>query len=297
MTQNLQESLFNKYLARISPIRKEPTMSATIHHASGTLHVPEDTLADWPSAQFASTQERGIVVKALGLELTSVFQPIFASDAQTIIGEEGLLRASIRRKAMSPADVFKSASRGECLVAFDRLCRSLHLMNHLAGPQKGKTLFLNVHPELLITVEKQHGEAFERILQDQGLKPSDVVLEILESAISDAQEADLTHAVENYRQRGYRIAIDDYGQKNANLCRLLSLSPDIVKLDKVLIHATDNNSKAQRLLGQLVEMLHDLDSQVVIEGIESAEQLAIAQESGADFFQGYFLAEPRYLNT
>jgi EAL domain-containing protein (putative c-di-GMP-specific phosphodiesterase class I) len=291
MIQNLQESLFNKYLARISPIRKEYTMPVPIHHASGTLHVPEDTLADWPSAQFAYTQERGIVVKALGLELTSVFQPIFAANAQTIIGAEGLLRASIRRKAISPEEVFKSAARGECLVAFDRLCRSLHLMNHLAGPHK--TLFLNVHPELLIAVEKQHGEAFERILQDQGLKPSDVVLEILESAIPDAQEADLSRAVANYRQRGYRIAIDDYGQKNANLCRLLSLSPDIVKLDKVLIHATDH--KAQRLLSQLVEMLHGVDSQVVIEGIESAAQLAIAQESGADFLQGYFLAEPRYL--
>ncbi|MFC7418636.1 EAL domain-containing protein [Iodobacter arcticus] len=269
-------------------------MSATIHHASGTLHVPEDTLADWPSAQFAYTKERGIVVKALGLELTSVFQAIFAVDAQTIIGEEGLLRASIRRKAISPEEVFKSASRGECLVAFDRLCRSLHLMNHLAGPQKGQTLFLNVHPELLITVEKQHGETFERILQDQGLKPGNVVLEIIEAAIPDAQEADLIRAVRNYRQRGYRIALDDYG--HANLSRLLSLAPEIVKLDKALIHAAEGNSKAQRLLSQLVEMLHGIESQVVIEGIESAKQLAIAKESGADFLQGYFLAEPKYLN-
>jgi EAL domain-containing protein (putative c-di-GMP-specific phosphodiesterase class I) len=294
MIQNLQESLFNKDLARISPTRKEPTMPVPIRHASGTLHVPEDTLADWPSAQFAATPERGIVVKALGLELTSVFQPIFAADAQTIIGEEGLLRASIRLKAMAPAEVFKSASRGECLVAFDRLCRSLHLMNHLAGSQKDKTLFLNVHPELLIAVEKQHGEAFERILLDQGLKPADVVLEILESDIPKAQEAELNHAVQNYRQRGYRIAIDHYGEHNANLSRLLSLSPDIVKLDKVFIHATDK--KAQRLLKQLVKLLHELDSQVVIEGIENAAQLAIAQASGADFLQGYFLAEPRYLN-
>ena len=271
--------------------------SVPVRHATGILHVPADTLADWPTAQFGFTKERGIVVKALGLELTSVFQSIFDAKSQRVIGEEGLLRASIRRKAMAPEEVFKSATRGECLVAFDRLCRSLHLMNYLAGPRRGQTLFLNVHPELLIAVEKQHGEAFERILQDQGLKPADVVLEILESAIPGAQEDDLTRAVQNYRQRGYRIAIDDYGQKNANLSRLLSLSPEIVKLDKVLIHAAAAEPKARRLLGQLVEMLHGTGSQVVIEGIETAEQRAIATESGADFLQGYFLAEPRYFNS
>ncbi|AZN37130.1 hypothetical protein [Iodobacter ciconiae] len=77
-------------------------MPVPVHHPSGTLHVPEDTLADWPSARFASTQEREIVPKALGLGLTSVFQPIFTANAQTIIGKEGLLRASIRCKAISP---------------------------------------------------------------------------------------------------------------------------------------------------------------------------------------------------
>ncbi|WP_164521498.1 EAL domain-containing protein [Iodobacter ciconiae] len=143
-------------------------------------------------------------------------------------------------------------------------------------------------------LKKQHGEAFERILQDQGLRPADVVLEVLESAISDAHETDLTHALQNYRQRGDRIALDNYS--HASLYRLLPLSPDIAKLDKAFIHATDNNSKAQQLLGQQVKMLHGLDSQVVIEGIENTAQLTIAQESGADFLQGYFLAEPEYLD-
>ncbi|MBY0445322.1 MAG: EAL domain-containing protein [Burkholderiales bacterium] len=267
-----------------------------IKHRDGVISVPQGTLNDWPMAQFASTKDRGIVVKALGLELTSAFLAVFDANTQKIIGEEALLRASIRRKALSAADVFKSALAGDCLVEFDRLCRSLHLMNHLAGSNTHRTLFLNVYPELLMSSGTQHIEAFERILQDQGLSPADIVLEIFEATIPAEQTALLAQAIKNYRARGYRIAVDDYGFLNSNLSRLLTLSPEIVKLDRVVMNNISQASSPQALLCQFVKRLHDMGSQVVIEGINSAEQLELAQESGADMLQGYFLSEPRYLN-
>jgi EAL domain-containing protein (putative c-di-GMP-specific phosphodiesterase class I) len=269
-----------------------------IKHRDGMISVPQGTLNDWPMAQFASTKDRGIVVKALGLELTSAFLAVFDASGQQIIGEEALLRASIRRKALSAADVFKSAQGGDCLVEFDRLCRSLHLMNHLAGSNTHRTLFLNVYPELLMSSGTQHIEAFERILQDQGLSPADIVLEIFESTVPAEHAPHLAQAIKNYRARGYRIAIDDYGFLDSNLSRLLSLSPEIVKLDRVVINAISREpaKKAQELLCLFVKRLHDMGSQVVIEGINSAEQLMLAQDSGADMLQGYFLSEPRYIN-
>ncbi len=269
-----------------------------IKHRDGIISVPQGTLNDWPMAQFSSTKDRGIVVKALGLELTSAFLAVFDAQTQQIMGEEALLRASIRRKALSAADVFKSAQGGDCLVEFDRLCRSLHLMNHLAGSNTHRTLFLNVYPELLMSSGTQHIEAFERILQDQGLSPADIVLEIFESTVPAGQTAHLAQAIKNYRARGYRIAVDDYGFLNSNLSRLLTLNPEIVKLDRVVMNTISKEppEQAQQLLCQFVERLHDMGSKVVIEGINSAEQLVLAQESGADMLQGYFLSEPRYLN-
>ncbi|AZN37128.1 EAL domain-containing protein [Iodobacter ciconiae] len=269
-----------------------------IKHRNGVISVPQGTLNDWPMAQFASTKDRGIVVKALGLELTSAFLAVFDTHTLQIIGEEALLRASIRRKALSAADVFKSAQSGGCLVEFDRLCRSLHLMNHLAGPNQRRTLFLNVYPELLMSSGIQHIEAFERILQDQGLSPADIVLEIFESTIPEGQISRLAQAIKNYRARGYQIAVDDYGFLSSNLSRLLALSPEIVKLDRVVINqlSQEHPVQAQKFLCQFVNRLHDMGSQVVIEGINSAEHLRLARESGANMLQGYFLSEPRYLN-
>ena len=269
----------------------------SVKHRDGILHIPQDTLNDWPMAQFANTKDRGIVVKALGLELTSAFLSIFDAQSQQIIGEEALLRASVRRKALATSEVFKSAQGGDCLVEFDRLCRSLHLMNHLAGPYPKRTLFLNVYPELLMSTGEQHADAFERILQDQGLSPKDIVWEIFESTVLPDQTARLAKAIKSYRERGYRIAIDDYGFLNSNLSRLLTLSPEIVKLDRIVINAISKEPLAQELLCQFVERLHDNGSLVVIEGINSAEQLTLAQASGADMMQGYFLSEPRHLSS
>lgn len=260
---------------------------------AGPLQIPADTLAAWPRARFSEREAQGIVVNALGYVLTSAFQPLFDRTLQQPVAEEALLRASCRNKAIGPDRVFASAMQSACLVNFDRLCRALHLMNFVAFGPVNKTLFLNVHPELLIEVRQQHGEVFERILHDQGRKPGDVVMEVLEAAVPENREQELAEAIANYRQRGYRVAIDDFGRHHANFDRLWRLSPDIVKLDRHLIALASREDRVRRSLPILVKLLHELEAEVVIEGIETQAQLDIALDSGSDYFQGYFLAEPR----
>lgn len=262
---------------------------------AGLLRVPADTLAAWPAARFGHGLPQGITVNALGFLLTSAFQPLLDRDLNVPFGEEALLRGSCRNKAINPERIFESATQSNCLVDFDRLCRTLHLMNFVAYGPKDRVLFLNVHPELLIAVQQRHGEVFERILREQGRRPEDVVLEVLEAAIPEHREQALVEAVANYRQRGYRVAIDDFGRHHANFDRLWRLSPDIVKLDRNLIELAESTPKVRRSLPKLVDLLHELEARVVIEGIETRAQLEIAQDSGSDFFQGYFLGEPRFI--
>ena len=93
-------------------------------------------------------------------------------------------------------------------------------------------LFLNVHPKLLVSVNA-HGQVFERILHAHSVPTHKVVIEIAENAV-DADKP-LLEAVGNYRDRGYHIAIDDFGGRRSNLDRLWKLAPDYVKLDISLI--------------------------------------------------------------
>ncbi len=136
---------------------------------------------------------------------------------------------------------------------------------------------------------------FERVLHTVNWQPQRIVLEIVEDEIAQGEVNRVRDAVDNYRRVGYRIAIDDFGSRHANLDRLWQLEPDIVKLDRVLIAQAVESPKLRRALPRLVQLLHELETLVVVEGIETADQQQLALDAGADLLQGFHLGEPRPL--
>lgn len=227
----------------------------------------------------------------IGLDLSSVFQPIIDLQRNKPLGFEALLRASdAHGKSISPPIAFRQAEIAEQLVKFDRLCRTLHTLNYLNMGRKEGRLFLNVHPELLAAVSS-HGRVFERVLHNHAVPTDSVVIEINEAAVT--QEEQLSYAIANYRERGYRIAIDDFGKEHSNLDRLWKLSPEYVKLDGGIIQQAESNDRLQRILPKLVEIIRDLGSEVIVEGIETATQLELAKQVGVHLVQGYLLGKPR----
>ncbi|MEI7455382.1 MAG: EAL domain-containing protein [Nitrosomonadales bacterium] len=226
----------------------------------------------------------------IGLQLASVFQPIFDLQKNIPLGYEALLRARDHKgNAIAPPAAFLQAESAERLVKFDRLCRTLHTLNFLNMGTGNGLLFLNVHPELLVAVNA-HGKVFEHVLHQHQVPTHDVVIEIHESAVSE--EKLLATAIANYRDRGYKIAIDDFGKEHSNLERLWTLSPEYVKLDGGIIQQAVVNSRLQRILPKLVEIIRDLGAQVIIEGVETGEQLELARFSGIHLIQGYLLGSP-----
>ena len=236
--------------------------------------------------------QRGLVCNFLGLWLNSAFQPIIDATSGKPFADEALLRASTAGdSAVSVLHAFNLADADGKLVEFDRLLRTLHLLNHLNTPLSNELLFLNVHPNVLATVQN-HGATFEHILGFYGVSPSRVVIEIVENAVED--ERQLIRAVKNYHDHGYKIAIDDYGSGNSNLLRVFELQPEFVKLDGELIRQAEHKPALQRVIRGLVDMFHDSGAQVVVEGIETQPQLDIARNAGADLLQGYHLGRPAF---
>jgi EAL domain-containing protein (putative c-di-GMP-specific phosphodiesterase class I) len=226
----------------------------------------------------------------IGLQLASVFQPIFNVEQDVAMGYEALLRAfDAKGNALSPPAAFHQAEVAERLVKFDRLCRTLHTLNYLNMGNRNSLLFLNVHPELLVAVNS-HGKIFEHVLHQQHVPTHDVVIEINESAVID--EKLLAAAITNYRERGYQIAIDDFGKEHSNLERLWTLVPEYVKLDGSIIEQAVVNERLQRILPRLVDIIRDLGSEVIIEGVETQAQFDLARHAGVNLIQGYLLGRP-----
>jgi EAL domain-containing protein (putative c-di-GMP-specific phosphodiesterase class I) len=231
-----------------------------------------------------------IVGHFIGLELKSVFQPIYDTRARKPFGHEALLRASdAKGEAVAPPRAFEHAEIAGQLIKFDRVCRTLHTLNFLNLSADRGMLFLNVHPQLLVTVNS-HGKVFERVLHDYSISPSQVVIEIQESAVK--QEELLEYAIQNYRARGYKIALDNFGREHTRLDRVWSLAPDYVKLDGGILFRAASNTRLQKVLPTLVEMIHNLGGQAIFEGVETSEQLELANHAGTSLVQGYLLGRP-----
>lgn len=240
--------------------------------------------------QFADHGAQGLFDR---LRLHSVFQPLFSTAGGAPCAFEALLRVQDEDgRAISPVDAFRIPDSAEEIVYFDRLCRMVHVVNFMthAGHSQGK-LYLNIDARHLTSVRSGvHGAAFEALLRHAGLAPQRVVLEILESGVEDFDL--LRDAVRAYQQRGFEVALDDFGSQASNFDRLWRLSPNIVKLDRSLLLQAQSNPRAKFVLPKLVEILHDLDAKVVCEGIETPAQWRIARQAGVDLVQGFLFARP-----
>lgn len=118
-----------------------------------------------------------------------------------------------------------------------------------------------------------------------------IVLEITEhSAVDDF--AALSDAVADLRRRGLRLAVDDAGAGYSGLQQILQLRPDLIKLDRSLIHGIGNDPSRRALAAALTLFARETGSHIVAEGVETDAELAMLRALGVETVQGYLLGRP-----
>lgn len=224
------------------------------------------------------------------LTLTSHFQPIFGVGLRRCVAYEGLLNATnVQGQPTSPETVFALSASHQEELYLDWLCRALHLRNFANVGNPGDMVFLNAYPEAAIE-DPHHPLVFGDMIRHYGVDPSAVVVEILETGVSD--EAKLIDAAQLYRQLGCRVAIDDFGIGYSNFDRLWRLKPDFVKIDRSVTASAVRDAQARLVLANMVKLIHECGAQVIVEGIETREQATLAIDVGTDYVQGYYFARP-----
>lgn len=227
--------------------------------------------------------------QASGLpRIESAFQPILSLAHGLPIGYEALLRASERGVPCPPERAFDIARASGRYAEYERACARCHVARFARLAEPESVLFLNVHPDVLVDPRDSAGLVAD--LAASGVAPSRIVLEILE-ARQEATAA-LADAVTRLREHGFLIALDDFGAGLTNLGRVWDLRPDVVKLDRELICKAVSSYRNARSLLRLVDLLHDIGTFIVVEGIETREQALLSLDCDADFVQGYYFAMP-----
>ncbi|CAB3675469.1 bifunctional diguanylate cyclase/phosphodiesterase [Paraburkholderia rhynchosiae] len=219
--------------------------------------------------------------------LTSHFQPLFSLSHQKQVGFEALLRGELDDGTLLPPAVLFAPKPSGDEGVLDRASHAVHLANARRSLPAGDWLFLNILPATFVA--EGYAGQLAAIVRRVGLAPEQVILEILESRGGSVDE--MSRVATSYREHGFLIAVDDFGAGQSNLDRLLRIRPDIVKLDGELIRATGHGT-GQPILPKLVSLLHQAGMLVVVEGVETTEELILAVESNVDFAQGYLLGRP-----
>jgi EAL domain-containing protein (putative c-di-GMP-specific phosphodiesterase class I) len=214
----------------------------------------------------------------------TVFHPIVRLSDMQIIGHEALTRPIGGVSFDSVEELFAFAESTDLLMEFERLCRRTAIQ--AAAEAKGLgLLFINASPSAVEDPEWAAG-GMDEVLAHSNLTPRDVVIEITER-VAIVRHHEFQEALRIFKERGYRVAVDDMGAGNASLQSLANIEPDFLKFDTSLVRDIDKSSIKQSLLETLRQLADKIHARVIAEGIEREEEMQTLKKLGIELGQGF----------
>ncbi len=222
--------------------------------------------------------------------LTTHFQPIIDIRDESIYGYETLTRGVKEDgELMYPDILFAKSKRNDFNFKLDRLCRESALKTS-ATKKVHQKVFINFIPTAIYDPEFCL-KSTQMWAKQLNFDPSQIVFEVVETEqVKD--QSHLKKILEYYREKGFKIALDDVGEGYSSLNMLIELQPDIIKIDRNIISNIDSNELKQSTYRALFNLARENDIVVLAEGIETRTELEMIKSIGVDLAQGYYFAKP-----
>lgn len=224
--------------------------------------------------------------------LTSHFQPIVSLRTGRCWGTEALARATheVHGGALSPLDLFRDAEERGLLLELDRFCRRRALELFAESPRDRELLLsLNWDTRTLRRFDADPNQ-LARVADRYGIPHGHIVIEILERSVDDLDA--LVRFAHKRRREGFLVAVDDFGTGHSSAERLVRIEPDIVKIDRSLVHGVSTSHPRREACRSIAELARSIGAIVIAEGVEEDADLVELAMLGIDLFQGYLLARP-----
>ena len=220
-------------------------------------------------------------------------QPLIDSRTGDCDGIELLLRWHTPRQGWIPPDVFIPLAERHNLVA--PLTRFVinETVRHL--PQLPQCT--RFHIAINVAASHFHDRAIIDDLQRLWWPANPLPRLVVELTERDALPLVDQSVVAQLQQTGVRVAIDDFGTGHSSLSYLKTLSPDVLKLDKIFTAAIGTDAINATVTDMVISLAQRLHIQLVAEGVETAEQASYLCQRGVDTLQGYYFARPMPLET
>jgi len=157
--------------------------------------------------------------------------------------------------------------------------------------REGHDISLSVNIEIASLEDENFPSRAEQILDEEGIAPSSVILEVTErSAIVDRP---LTlESLARVCLQGFRLAIDDFGTGHSSFAQLDAIPFDYLKIDRQFVARLGLSTNTEHIVRAVVDLAHSLGAHVIAEGVETYEQLQILGRFDCDKAQGYLVSVP-----
>ena len=228
-------------------------------------------------------------------EFRNFYQPIVSLDSGRITGFEALLRwQHPSRGLLSPLEFIPVAEETGMIREIgwwnlQRACRQISVWNACRNSSPPLTMSVNLSVKQFL--QPNLAAEIGKLLREVGLPPDILKLEITESTVM----ADPSAAVEmllQIKSLGVQLSIDDFGTGYSSLSYLHRFPLDTLKIDSSFTKAMGQAGDSMEIVRTILPMANSLRLNVIAEGVETAEQLAILRKLRCEYAQGYYFSKP-----
>lgn len=221
------------------------------------------------------------------------FQPRFSAITNELCGSEAFIRFfGEDGMIVSPMDFIPEMEENDTiylldLYVFRRVCE------YLAGwIEKGKNVFPVSVNMSRSTLEKPNIiENIMEIWYDYNVPKELIAIEVSENQ-DRGGVTDIAEILSELKKSGFRLAIDNFGSKYADLYLFAELKFDILKLDGDMVYKIETDKKTQLLSTSIMQICHNENIRIVAAGVENEQELIALREIGCDEVQGYYFDKP-----
>ena len=317
VAERLQQALKSPFLVNGKEVFAPASFGVVLNTKDYDL--PEDIIRDADAAMYHAKEkgraqfkvfDKKLHEKALHLlqretdlrkaihrkEFVTHYQPIVSLKTRSVVGFEALIRWNHPQLGLIyPGSFISIAEETGLIIPITRLvlqeaCGDLKSWQDQIQHLQKLTMNINISskhfllPNLLDDIKD--------ILNNTGLPPDHLKLEITETALMEDVEETVRH-VNRLRDYGLQIVIDDFGTGYSSLSYLQRLPIDTLKVDRSFVARIQNTPDGNRnIVEAIISLAHRLDMIVVAEGVENQEQYAILLDMNCQYGQGYLFSKP-----
>ncbi len=225
-------------------------------------------------------------------ELLVHYQPKVETTTGKLVGAEALIRWQHPEWGMiSPHEFIPIAEENALIIPITdwvirTVCEQLNEWRKLNTPLV--PISINMSPKRFL--KNDWVSTILKILQDTGVTPSLLDLEITESALIQNEESFIS-SIDNLKRMGITFSLDDFGTGFSSFLYLKKFQVDSIKIDRSFIRDCHNESETE-IVKSIIYLAHGLKKTVVAEGVETENQLRFLRQHDCDVIQGYLFSKP-----